>query len=188
MHLPHTKLVRRLAAGNWGCDVEDVESAEKSLLADSDQLSAHALLEIVKRLNQAIKAWETDDYGSTRFPLGETPDKAERIPGVHVGQVLYCCDSYEPSRSPVEEWVVVHVTEDGHALVTESREYESRQMWASWAGEGFYLTLAEALESRARAVLDRSTALADWSRSILTAVKSGATEFDDEPDFENEDE
>lgn len=108
-HVSLTKLARAKASNGYGFSY--LESAVKK--SSSGQVVEGALLELVLRFNQAIKAWAQDRYvdhvDDAEEGDGQRPDFAVPFPGIKHGTILYSCDELEDG---ITRAVVIEIDKD----------------------------------------------------------------------------
>ena len=172
-HYPHHKTVRKIAENNWGKDYPSLDSAEKEMLGPKTTLADAALLEIVRRLNQVIKALARDADGDYQpRDLAKPPEHAVIIPGLKVGDVLYECDEMEYG---VCTSIVVSVEPTGHARIvySSSRPNDSGQVCVHWVDKTYFTTAKDALRLAAENDLAWHEPRAAWARECLAALNAG---------------
>src|SRR5262245_51053181 len=116
-----TDIIRHLALHPLGWTEKNMAEAISTLQADANiTITDAALVEIVRILHRAAEA-----VLPKRHPwcdhLGPPSDQAATFTNIKPGQILYLCDDLE---FHCEEAVVLHVTQAGHALITDIHDYE----------------------------------------------------------------
>ena len=134
-HYSLAEIARSRAMGGWGRNAASIGAAMKALSSEED--IAAPLLEIVRRINQAIDAWGADrrqDYAAQNGEWwAKEWERAVPFPGISLGDRLYACDDL---GQPVCSYVVVGIDPRQAALcaVVETdaaqADEQSRLVWA----------------------------------------------------------
>jgi hypothetical protein len=120
-HYPKVEVVRSVAAKGYGASFPSEEAAEKALIDNPTNLTASALLEIVRRLNQVASAFARDEEAFKNKlwneKYDERPEYAIPFPGAKIGDILYSCEDLEDG---VGRDVVVEVCKGDYVLTVSA--------------------------------------------------------------------
>jgi hypothetical protein len=169
-HYSLARIARAKAVEDWGVRGDSKDQVMKNQsTADSQE---GALLELVRRLNQAIGAWSADkDLRDERDR--DTPCSGDKpIPGLKLGDLLYYCNDVADGANC---YVVVNLHESGiaRAVLLDANVYQGT-VYLNWCAEGaFYHSAEEALKAQAEDDLDHYERRYHLCRNILRALQEG---------------
>ena len=170
-HYSFAQLARSKAMTGWGVETSTQSEALKG--TSSPAASAEgALLELVRRLNQAILAWkddddldEDDDDGDGKRPKGACP-----FPNVQIGDMLYRANMLE---APPSRYLVVHKDDEGYVRIVSSDHKPDDgdlNIWLGWGSSDHLTSAKDAVRRGALQVLEWYGPRCRQARAVLGAL------------------
>lgn len=140
-HVSYRAALRKAADENWGQKFSSMEEAKRYVI-DDKVLPGVALLDIVRRINTAIKALADDKPEDWDAPDNKRPDFAKPFPDLQIGDSLYSFSDNELSQ-----WVVVALEDGGFVRTVQANrsEYNGGKAWVHWGCEDEFPTIVEAV-------------------------------------------
>lgn len=103
--------VRNVARENWREEGTTQEEIDERLAGEPAELAAWGIAELVRRLNQVIRALNSDEILDSYAQAGEPPENA-LVLSVPIGTVLY-----DYSADGMQESIVIDTDEQSHVKV-----------------------------------------------------------------------
>jgi hypothetical protein len=169
-HFSLTELARKKALEDWGHNAESSKKAVEQ--ATTESIQEGALLELVRRLNQVIKAWSNDkDVEDNQISYNQRPKNAIVIDGLKVGDVCYACDL----EDGVSRITVVQINKDGYAKgVFDQEQCEHGRVYLHWICDHWCSrTEQEAVLAAARSDVEYYKPRLEKAMKIIEAVEGG---------------
>lgn len=137
-----------------------------------DKVTMCALLEIVKRINQAIEAWKQDENVGDGHDWNVVPKHAVLYPSVKCGDVFYVCEDLNCSVLPV---TIVRADRGYCAYVYHEADVDKKgRMHVHWAGsKELFPSAAEAVRSAAEKEVAYCTKWLEKARRVFAALDAG---------------
>lgn len=170
-----------LAKNGWGKPLEE-EALVRHLVDKGVGPGDAAMLDLMRMVHlclDAILSKDRDKIYASCYGSQEPPEYALVYPDAKVGDIFYTCNDV---FSGVTKEIVTFVDEEQHIVTTTLGSDSYHPIGHSaWAGEGYFLSVAEALEKEAKDGVEYHKPRADYAQKVLDAIREKAdlTQFMD---------
>src|SRR5262245_2687437 len=168
-HYDLARLARARATENWGYEENSKHAAVKGM--SPEQVVQGGILELVRRLNQAIRAWAADADLQEHDEADAIPKWAAPLPWAKVGDVLYSCGDLSEG---IGAYVVLHKDDKGILrLARVLDDYPGGRVYLHWSQEDYHPTRALAAAAGARSDMRYSVPRTRRAQQVLEAIERG---------------
>jgi hypothetical protein len=116
MQFKYQDTVNRIAQDRWGQDFSTQEEADRHLIDNPQDLTAHAIVELISRLSAVGQALQGSDEDESENQIYE-PDDPMDGSDFHVGQKLYGTSCH---RIGFVEYIVIAKDESNRLLIIKT--------------------------------------------------------------------
>jgi hypothetical protein len=168
-HFDDARLARKRAAEGWGVKEDTLKDAIKSMTPAD--ITSGALLEIVRRINQAISAWASDKDLEEEYDRDQVPVNAVPFPDLKPGDRLYYCSDLDDCLT---EQIIISKDDKGFVrLVTLGDAPHQARLWTTWGYGKHKLTAEAAVAAEARNDIEYHARRLKRAQDVLAAIAEG---------------
>ncbi len=172
-HYDGPRLARKSAVEGWGPTSPTASDAIQS--TKPEMMTEYALLELVRRMNQAIKAWARDkDIDDSVADDGEAtrPEYATKFPDAKIGDILYTCDDLDEQ---VDARIIVSKCDEGYVRTVYSGiEITENRAYLGWGdSSGSFNTPEEAARRQAEVDIEYHGKRYRRAQEVIAAIDDG---------------